>query len=80
MKVRIATAVAGLLAAPVVFASSNTVGFDRNQARLYCEGLADSYQVFPQDLKLYLARCMSNYRDSSPGENGSDISPHAASY
>ena len=80
MKAYIATAVAGLIAAPMVFASSNTVGFDPYEARGYCEDLADSYQIFPQDRKLYMASCISNYRDSPPGENGTDISPHAAGY
>ena len=80
MKAHIATAVVGLLAAPMVLASSNTIGFDVYEARGYCEGLANSYQIFPQDRKLYMATCLSNDREAPPGENGTDISPHAAGY
>ena len=80
MKVQIATAVAGLLAASSVFASSNTIGFDVDEARFYCEAMADSYQIFEQDRVLYMSRCVSSFSDSPPGENGTDISPHAASY
>jgi hypothetical protein len=80
MNAIIATAIASLLAAPAIYASSNTIGFDPKEARWYCEDLADSYQVFAQDRELYVTRCMSDYRDSPPGENGTDISPHAAGY
>ena len=80
MKAYIATAVAGLLAAPTVFAYSNTVGFDHAEARSYCEAMADSYQIFQQDRELYMSRCVSSFRESPPGDNGADISPHAAGY
>jgi len=38
-------ATAALLTGPLAHASSNDIGFDPAQARLYCDGLADSYQV-----------------------------------
>ena len=80
MKTYIAIFTACLLGIPAAFASSNTVGFNANEARFYCEDLADSYQIFPQDRMLYLSRCVSDYRLSPPGGNGSSISPHAAGY
>ena len=58
----------------------DTIGFDVDEARFYCEAMADSYQIFEQDRVLYMSRCVSSFSDSPPGENGTDISPHAASY
>jgi hypothetical protein len=80
MKAYITAAAVGLLTPPMILASSNTVGTDPYEARLCCEDLADSYQIFPQERERYLARCISSYHDSPPGENGTDVSPHAASY
>jgi hypothetical protein len=73
-------ATVALLTGPLGHAASNDIGFDPAQARLYCDGLADSYQVLDEYRSTYLSRCIADYRDAPPGDEGSDISPHAASY
>ena len=70
-----------VFATSVAFAStSNDIGFNPGAAKHYCENLADSYQVLNEDRSTYLSQCISAYRDSPPGDEGSDISPHAAGY
>ena len=80
MKLSIAIAAAALLASPMLYASSNDIGFNPYQANLYCENLAEGYQVLDEDRSLYMSRCIAEYRESPPAGQGSDISPHAAGY
>ena len=73
-------ATVALLTGSLAHAASNDIGFDQAQARLYCDGLADSYQVLDEHRSTYLSRCIADYRDAPLGDEGSDISPHAAPY
>lgn len=76
-----------VLASGVVFAvstafasSSNDIGFNPAAASNSCEDLAESYHVLAEDRSTYLSQCISAYRESPPGGEGSDISPHTAGY
>ena len=73
-------AAAAALTTSVALASSNDIGFNPVAANHYCEDLADSYQVLDEDRGAYLSRCVAEYRDSPPGGEGADVSPHAAGY
>jgi hypothetical protein len=80
MSDRILLTAAALFGASLASATSNDMGFDRGLALDYCEDLAESYQVLDEDRSIYLSRCVHNYREEPPGDQGSDISPHAAGY
>ena len=81
MKVRPTVTAGAFFAASAAFASaSNDIGFDTVAANHYCEDLAESYQVLDEDRVTYLSHCIAAYRESPPGDEGSDIGPHAAGY
>jgi hypothetical protein len=81
MKVRLSLATGAIFAAAAVFASpSNDIGFNPVAASHYCEDLAESYQVLDEDRNTYVSHCIAEYRESPPGDEGSDISSRAASY
>jgi hypothetical protein len=77
---RLTLAAAAALTASVAWASSNDIGFNPVAAGHHCEDLADSYQVLDEDRRTYLSRCVAEYRESPPGGEGADVSPHAAGY
>ena len=78
---RLPLATGAIFAAGAAFASpSNEIGFNPVAAGHYCEDLAESYQVHGEDRGTYLSRCIAEYREAPPGDEGSGISPQAASY
>ncbi len=80
MTLRLILAGAAALTVSTTFAASNDIGFNPVAANHYCEDLAESYQVLDEDRGTYMARCVAEYRESPPGGEGSDISPHADGY
>lgn len=80
MKVHAAVSMLAALSASAAFASSNDIGFQAVAAGHYCEDLAAAYQVLDEDRAGYLTNCIAEYHESPPGDEGSDVSPHAASY
>lgn len=81
MNIRLTLATGAMLAASAAFAStSNELGFNPSATNHYCQDLAETYQVFDEDRPIYMSRCIAAYRDSPPGDEGSDISPHTADY
>lgn len=75
-----------ILAAGAAFATStalaaaNDIGFNPVAASQYCNDLADSYQVLDEDRGSDMVQCVAAYEESPPGEEGSDVSPHAVRY
>jgi len=81
MKIHVELASGAVFAVSAAFAnSSNDTGFNPVAANNYCEDLAESYQVLDEDRSTYLSQCISAYRESPPGGEGSDISPHTTGY
>jgi len=81
MKIHVVLASGVVFAVSTAFAnSSNDIGFNPVAASNYCEDLAESYQVLVEDRSTYLSQCISAYRESPPGGEGSDISPHTTGY
>lgn len=80
MKLLLITAGVAMLSATAVHAAANDIGFNPVAANGYCQDLAADYQVLNEDRNDYLSRCIADYRESPPGDNGSDISPHAGGY
>ena len=81
MMVRLSLATGAIFAATAAFASpSNDIGFNPVAASHYCEDLVESYQVLDEDRDTHMSHSIAEYRRSPPSDEGSDISPHAASY
>ena len=71
---------AALAAATAIASPSSDIGVNQVAATHYCEDLAESYQVLDEDRNTRISHCIAEYRASPPGDEGSDISPHAAGY
>jgi hypothetical protein len=71
---------AAFAASTALASPSNDIGFNPVAASQFCDDLAESYQVLDEDRATYVSRCVSEYRESPPGDEGSDVSPHAAGY